>query len=287
MDLETWEATVKYCSEEAIVERVGRPQFESKFKGPGVTSYFSGNEEREKHNAQEMFNGSNPVAQIDAVNDPPTSRSGSEKEANKIPNSCWVRVGMRVMYLYNSDVRKGLVNGVTGTVMDIIYAEGAGPPALPLCIVVKMDVPLKGVPFFSDPEKKDWHVIVPIEAKCNRKEKRAGGRGTTVALSRRGFPITACWGMTGHKSQGTTNSEGAICHFDEKARTPNIDYVVVSRSVELENVLFKGCVSYERLSSQLRTKVLECRLKEEERLEALSALTIEKYKERTGADINI
>ena len=38
----------------------------------------------------------------------------------------------------------GLCNGVLGTVMDFVYAEGHCPPCLPICVLVQFDDEYKG-----------------------------------------------------------------------------------------------------------------------------------------------
>ncbi|XP_072239813.1 uncharacterized protein [Leuresthes tenuis] len=122
----------------------------------------------------------------------------------KVFNSCLPRcvslgIGAKVMLKKNIDVSDGLVNGVCGTVVEIINGEDEDD--IPIAIHVE----------FEDPN---------VGKMQRSKSKRSSERSTIVEVQedqvsnaggiRRQFPLTLAWAMTVHKCQGLTVDRAVV-----------------------------------------------------------------------------
>lgn len=105
-----------------------------------------------------------------------------------------------------------------------------------------------------------------------------------MQLTRRGYPITLSYGLTAHKCQNTTERGYAVPHFGDKETPTNGSYVMFTRSVNLDRVLFDGGVTFERVTktprggtkqSDIDKAPMTFRRKEEERLQDLHRQTME------------
>jgi len=151
----------------------------------------------EKHNLDKLHklldeNGNYvAIARIAAKHHGSGASSGTVDDAGGLEPVLYLGVGSRVMLRSNLFVRRGLVNGSLGTVVDILYARGKFPPEdTPDIIMVKFDGytgPVIG------PEN-----VVPLSTisqswSCNGS-----------SCTRQQFPIVLSYACTIHKSQGLT-----------------------------------------------------------------------------------
>ncbi|XP_067940335.1 uncharacterized protein [Watersipora subatra] len=109
----------------------------------------------------------------------------------------------------------GLVNGLIGTVLRIIYCANQGPPALP-AFVVCMFPDYTGPTF--PPKHPNSFPVIPI--KCTW----TAGHAT---LSCTGIPDDLAWGLTIHKSQGLTMTK-AVIDIGHHEMTAGISFVALS-----------------------------------------------------------
>ncbi len=87
----------------------------------------------------------------------------------------------------------GLVNGATGTLLDIVYDFEKGPSDMPVVLICEFD----GYNGLSPEVGGKW-VPIPVITR---------GWESTVPCSRTQFPVSIAYAMTVHKSQGLTLSK--------------------------------------------------------------------------------
>jgi hypothetical protein len=196
-----------------------------------------------------------PVAKIQAVHTGGNEAKRAEAEtAHGLEASILLARGARVMLTVNLQTETGLVNGSMGTVEDIIFREGQGPPSLPIAVLVAFDN-YKG-PTIASLEGKRVVPIAPIRRTWNSKS------GATC--SRLQVPVRLAWAITVHKSQGLTLQK-AIIDIGDKEFTAGLTFVAVSRVRALKDLVFKP-FNFERLQRIKSSKRLQERLNEEKRL---------------------
>lgn len=121
------------------------------------------------------------------------------------------------MLLKNLDVNKKLINGMRGTVTDIVENNnniGA--------IFVKFDSQAKN------------ESSIPITRTIISQETVLGHKMTVKQ-----FPLRLAWAITAHKAQGQTLQKVAIS-LDSKSFAHGAFYVALSRVKRLENILLFG-----------------------------------------------
>jgi hypothetical protein len=67
---------------------------------------------------------------------------------NGLKTSLMLAIGAKVYCTTNACTHHGIVNGVTGTVIAIIYDEGIQPLSLPRCVVIDCGARYTGPAFF-------------------------------------------------------------------------------------------------------------------------------------------
>ncbi|XP_061348777.1 ATP-dependent DNA helicase PIF1-like [Gastrolobium bilobum] len=133
------------------------------------------------------------------------------------PDELSICVGARVMLVKNLHTWKGLVNGATGTVVELKVGDFDGLCSDNLLPVVKFD---KGKEFLIGPE--EWHVM----------------DGDVVVACRKQIPLSLAWAMSIHKCQGMTIDKAYI---DLKGTfAPGMVYAAISRVTSLEGLHISG-----------------------------------------------
>ena len=158
-----------------------------------------------------------------------------------------LKIGARVMLIYNVCIPDNLVNGRFGTLIDITVTKTGEPEAL----IISFDNPETGVeqrqefkliaekykdqngcPIFKEPTEYN------IDCKSKKARKEGKVHGAKCKLTQ--FPIRLAWATTGHKVQGVTFKRGidVVMHCHKKM--PNsLLYVMLSRPESMENVFLK------------------------------------------------
>ncbi|XP_026290476.2 ATP-dependent DNA helicase PIF1-like [Frankliniella occidentalis] len=114
----------------------------------------------------------------------------------------------------NMWLETGLVNGATGTVVDIVYQPGrAQPEDLPTVVMVKFDN-------YTGPTVADGLVPVPTLVHSWDHEQ--------VACSREQVSLCLAWAVTEHKSQGLT-LDRAVVSVGLRDFAVGLMYVAMSR----------------------------------------------------------
>ncbi|XP_075334585.1 uncharacterized protein LOC142395729 [Odontesthes bonariensis] len=188
---------------------------------------FATNEQVNEHNMKQLFESCPEYVKIeaqDSVNDQKTGKlrllQGSHAKAlhTGLAEVLLLGKGARVMLCKNVDVGDGLVNGVCGTVTDIIIPEKDKFPKL---VYVRFDDDRVGIHrrktcVYGSSDVVGSTPIVPEEE-----------RATVKGGLRRQFPLKLAWACTVHKVQGLTVDKAVVCL--NKIFAPGQAYVALSR----------------------------------------------------------
>ena len=250
------------------IERMN-PERKQEFLSPETMSLFSTNLACDKKNSEQLTNLNNPICCVEANHDSQTFKKKSSEACRKLQNKIFLALGAKVMLLWNISLAHGLVNGSTGTVIDFVFIEGQKAPQLPFAIVVKFP-DYKGPPFFSGEERSKW---VPL-----RPEKYEFTDSEGKNHFRQQYPLCLAWALTIWKAQGLTIRGKVVVELDDKEKTTAQSYVAMSRATIIENMCIGKALSRDRLTTEIsKSKVLQNRLKEDERLTNLWRSTREFY----------
>ena len=111
-----------------------------------------------------------PVASIKAMHTGSRmAAQGTTQQAQGLPAVLQICVGARVMCTWNGWVSRGIVNGLKGIVLEIVYKPGESPPALPLVVFVACSKQLLRADSYDDS-----YDSVPIVAGLQREEEILG-----------------------------------------------------------------------------------------------------------------
>eukprot|EP00118_Oscarella_pearsei_P024260 m.302773 g.302773 ORF g.302773 m.302773 type:complete len:642 (+) comp40827_c0_seq3:1136-3061(+) len=217
---------------------------------------FACREDVAEFNLNCLKNSQKPVAVIDADHNCKEARAASEDIAGGLYPTVRLCEGARVMLTSNLWTEMGLVNGAMGDVVAILYSNGNKPPALPETVVVRMDK-------YDGPSwgGERYVPICPIERNWSGK----------MSCRRRQLPLQLAWAVTVHKSQGLT-LDRAVVDIGKREFASGITYVALSRVRKLNNCLIQS-FDFERIAKLYKSKSLQQRLKEDDRLAAIAAQT--------------
>jgi len=186
-----------------------------------------------EHNTFKLENLSNPIARIAAENNSKKAFSSSDEAANGLPNVLYLSLGSRIMLRQNINISLGLLNGSLGTVIDIVYKKGCGPPQLPLFIIIK----------FDDSEGfQSLNGNVPISA-CTATWYKSRSKCTRVQ-----YPLSLSWACTVHKSQSLTLARTEIDLGDVEFQL-GLTYVALSRVKNDSCLILLTLLNLTRLNS--------------------------------------
>ncbi|XP_078352432.1 uncharacterized protein LOC144637171 [Oculina patagonica] len=216
-----------------------------------------------KYNFEKLHSLGTPIVRISAVHSGRNARAAKSDDAGGLDSEIFLARGAAVMLTSNLWQEVGLCNGATGVVQDFLFHPDRPPPGLPIATLVQF--PQYTAPAFLE----DNPQTVPIPPHLFEWESE-GQR-----LSRQQLPLRLRYAMTIHKSQGQTLSQ-AVIDLGKAERAAGCTFVAASRVRSLQNVVFQP-MSFQRLQSIGKSKQLQQRLHEEERLRHLAQITAEQY----------
>jgi ATP-dependent exoDNAse (exonuclease V) alpha subunit len=212
----------------------------------------------EDFNAMRITDALHPNVTMDAVIKglgvgdrlPPDTNGG-------LQNSVTLAKGVRVILNTNLCTEAGLVNGLVGTVADIVYGIGRNPPQLPAAVMVNFDL-------YNGPTLQDSGntvPIVPVERECPLEGYKFG---TKLQI-----PLSLAFGLTVHKAQGATLDK-VVVDLGEREFASGLSFVACSRTRLLSDMAFTGSFKFERLPQMGKFKNLQEKSEEEVRLSTLA-----------------
>ena len=98
-----------------------------------------GNEKVATYNYEKLRSLKKPIAVVNAKHNNTTAAKLPADDIGSLQPTLLLTKGARVMLTRNLWTDVGLCDGTMGTVIDIIYSEGSGPPALPIAAIVQFD----------------------------------------------------------------------------------------------------------------------------------------------------
>ncbi len=137
---------------------------------------------------------------------------------------------------------QGLVNGATGLVEDVVWAEGSERSEIPLAVLVSCPTYSGPTLWRTEPRPgfPEGIPIVPITAIKTTFE----GKGRT--LGRTQLPLRLAWAVTVHKSQGLTIARARI-GLGAKEFCSGLTFVALSRVKALDTLMLVDKVDYSRV----------------------------------------
>ena len=159
----------------------------------------------------------------------------------------------------------GLVNGIRGDVVDIVWAHGEKAPALLEFVVLRLKG-YTGPVWSSDPRYEGCVPTAPFEISWSTTGDDRGQE------TRQQVPLALCWAITMHKSEGQTMDK-AVVDLEKSESTAGLTFVCLSRAKRLVDLLIEP-MPLERLSKIGDTPTFQLRLREEMRLNALAGETL-------------
>jgi hypothetical protein len=104
-----------------------------------------------------------------------------------------------------------------------------------------------------------------------------GARTAWTSSSRTMFSLRLSWAWTIYKGQGQTMTGCIVLILGNKEREAGLTYTAFSRATNVNNIGLPEGVTFERLTSIGKMEKVRLRIKEEERLQILSAETEAAY----------
>ena len=164
-----------------------------------ATRLFFPKREVNRFNGKKLRELEKPVARVSAVHTGANARRASADTAEGLERDLYLAKGAKVMLTKNLYQQVGLVNGIRGEVVELVYTDDAPPPKLPLYVVVKFRG-YSGGEWSSQERYRGCVPISPVDTTW-----QDGGTQVRTQL-----PLRLCWAITMHKSQGQTLDKAVI-----------------------------------------------------------------------------
>ena len=281
----------------AVLETRKIKNFPEKDFGDALHTFYT-NEEVEEVNDIKLDELTDPQIIHEAVIETSESYSPRIKSYGVIDDTSFlktlkVKVGARVMLIWNVSIWDKLVNGMTGSVIELLFnfrqVNGEVRRTLK-AIVVKFDNETVG----EETREMNWHLSesirsgggvpiftsssessIPGNNKCKESNNQRieifilslgknpnSKHGAKIKITQ--FPLRLAWAFTAHKLQGVTIAKGTdmVCHgYAKKPLPKGMAYVMLSRCESIENVFLDDKFKIEDVRceavSMLATKRLE------------------------------
>ena len=222
------------------------------------------------HNAKCIKKLGTPIAFIRAEHTG-KGASATKDTAKGLVASMYLAVGAKVLVTTNVAQRAGICNGSFGIVKEIVYEEGAGPPALPKFVLVDLGALYTGPSFFPlNRERRGWVPIHPVENSW----KTPDSQHSFIDHSRKMLPLTTAWAFTIWKAQGQTFLEQVVLDLGKDEKEHGLAYVAFSRVIRFANIGLRNGITLDRLTRKIRNQSkMACRLTHEKCLDQNYKLT--------------
>eukprot|EP00978_Attheya_sp_CCMP212_P024884 scaffold78991_cov48-Attheya_sp.AAC.2 len=257
----------KTCSRHSM----GEGEWERRgFDDPNTPHLFCTNKEVQMHNAKCIKKLGTPIAFIRAEHTG-KGASATKDTAKGLVASMYLAVGAKVLVTTNVAQRAGICNGSFGIVKEIVYEEGAGPPALPKFVLVDLGAMYTGPSFFPlNREQSGWVPIHPVENSWTTPDPQHN----FVDHSRKMLPLTTAWAFTIWKAQGQTFLEQVVLNLGKNEKEHGLAYVAFSHAIRFANIGLVQGITFDRLVRCVREQSkMACRLIHENALNDLYELT--------------
>lgn len=244
-----------------LKKRIIKPSLENDFID--AIRIFAYNDTCSDYNMKKLNSLKSPITLLKSVNNPNYGKNFPSDQFRGLTNLLYLCIGAKVIITTNIWKKCGLVNGATGTIMDILYINGKCSN-LPDIIIVEVDN-YNGPPFFNDELRKKWIPFNPLTV-----------YNKTSNTSRTQYPFKLAYAITCHKAQGQTLDKGVI-DFGHSERSLGSSYVQLTRFKKFTDFVILP-FTYERITSVIKnSKKYESRQNEELRLNMLLNDTLNKY----------
>ncbi|CAN0196239.1 unnamed protein product, partial [Ectocarpus sp. 12 AP-2014] len=227
-----------------------------------ATRLFYSKKEVNKYNGKNLRELDNPVALVSAVHTGANARRASADNAEGLERDLFLAKGAKVMLSKNLYQQGGLVNGIC-EVVELVYADDAPPPKLPLYVVVKFERYSLG-DWSSQERYRGCVLISPVDTTW-----QDGGTHVRTQL-----PLRLCWAIAMHKSLGQTLAK-AVIDLGPKEACTGLTFVCLSRAKRLVDLVVEP-MSFDRIGN-LGNLTMKARLQGEVRLGELAQSTRDKY----------
>lgn len=227
---------------------------------------------RLRHNRCRLVSLENVVT-VRSVNG--CSHGRKDKSASgfqQLPYVTELAVGAKVRLTKNfrgNGVEMGLVNGATGTVVDILYSQQTPDVEEIPTVLVEFDG-FKGPDTNIIPDYPRAVPIIPITVACDQCKSQ---------VARKMLPLDLAWGLTVWASQGMTAGPGQsmthiVLHPGEDSvekKSPGVLFVMLSRIKTLRALAIDNRISFSRLHCINDSAHNKSRAAEERRLARLES----------------
>ncbi|CAN0556889.1 unnamed protein product, partial [Ectocarpus sp. 12 AP-2014] len=176
-----------------------------------------------KYNGKKLRKLNNSVARVSAVHTGANARRATADTAEGLERDLYLAKGAKVMLSKNLSQQVGLVNGIRGEVVELVYADDA--PKLSLHVIVKFGG-YSGGDWSSQARYRGCVPISPVETMW-----QDGGTQVRTQL-----PHRLCWAITMHKSQGQTLAK-AVTDLGPKEACTGLTFVCLSRAKRLVDLI--------------------------------------------------
>jgi len=178
------------------------------------------------------------------------------------------------MLTWNKWQAAGLINGLIGTVVEIIYADNMKPPQLPMCVLVKFEEKHPNGEYIYRGESLSPYYDEQIVA-ITPETSYFWYRGKYC--SRTQLPLGLCYACTIHKIQGSTQNRLHVDIFDEDPNgSAGMGYTALSRCREIDNMAIVP-FDRERFTKLSKMRAFAVRKTELKRLHELFVEIIHRY----------
>ena len=216
-----------------------------------------------RYNFEKLKSLGVPIARISAIHSGRNAKTAKSDGADGLDAMIFLARGAAVMLTCNLWQEFGLCNGATVVVEDLLFHPDHPPPCLPIAALVQF-------PNYTGPACLPTNPkTVPIPPHVFEWESD-GQR-----LSRQQLPLRLRYATTIHKSQGQTLPQ-VVVDLGTAEKVSGCSFVAISRVRSLQNLVLQP-MSFQRLQSIGKSKQLQERLREGERLRNVAEVTALQY----------